>query len=513
MTGTSEKQIAQLRASFEAAVAAGLLRVGSEPQNLFLVWRYDGVGFRYCVKCYRGKKGFSIVENDEAIGAWIAAGELERVRAEAKPRASRSHPLGTLHLLAAPKAREAERAERGRSIGLGDLSLDQERAFSALLRWVERPHARLLTLGGYAGTGKSTLLGLLARELGDRQVAFCAYTGRAASVLRRKLGEAGVPLENCTCTTIHGLLYEAVADPETGLVIEWRPRPRLDCDLIVVDEASMVDRELFEDLAKHEIPILAVGDHGQLPPVGGDGDLMQRPDLRLEQVHRQAAENPIIALSMAIRGQREALAAVKSDSRVTRMESWDGLEALMRRELRSPESADEIVFLCYYNQTRVRLNALARALLGFTDPQLEARERVICLRNARFEVGLVANGMRGAIEQVAQHPERSDQLQASVRFAEEGLRFEGRLAKAQFGRETRLQEFAEIGDHVRSWDQVGMLFDWGYALTVHKAQGSQFRRVVLCRDDPGRGDEKGRRWLYTAVTRAVDSLVIVGAGI
>lgn len=156
------------------------------------------------------------------------------------------------------------------------LSDDQKKVFEHVMQWYG-PGAGVLTLGGYAGTGKSTLVSILARELeraganGQFRIAFCAYTGKAANVLRQKLRQAGIHASIMGYPhyvgTIHSLIYVPVTGG-SGDVIDWELKSYdevADYGLIVVDEASMVDEKMLEDLRSYDVPILAVGDHD-----GGD---------------------------------------------------------------------------------------------------------------------------------------------------------------------------------------------------------------------------------------------------
>jgi exodeoxyribonuclease-5 len=145
------------------------------------------------------------------------------------------------------------------------------------------------TLGGYAGTGKTTVIRTLTDHLPS--FAVCAYTGKAANVLRRK-GVAGA-------STIHILIFSPREEEwrdERGrihvkMVFDLKEPSEVDATGFIVDEASMVNRELHDALLTFDRPIIYVGDHGQLPPVGGaDFNLMSNPDVTLEEVHRNAGE-------------------------------------------------------------------------------------------------------------------------------------------------------------------------------------------------------------------------------
>ena len=146
-----------------------------------------------------------------------------------------------------------------------------------VLKEVVRLPKHEVTVGGRAGTGKTTvirhLVGLLPR------FAVCAYTGKAVNVLKSKGVDA---------RTIHSLIYKAYTDEERKVYFSLAAD--LGCDGIIVDEASMVSRSIYEDLRSFGKPLVFVGDHGQLEPVGDDFNLMRDPDYRLETIHRNAGE-------------------------------------------------------------------------------------------------------------------------------------------------------------------------------------------------------------------------------
>src|SRR5262245_35084606 len=146
-----------------------------------------------------------------------------------------------------------------------DLSADQKTAWDAILKWISTRPYQMLTFGGYAGTGKTTLLSLLGAVSPVNYIAFAAYTGKASSVLARKLKAAGVVTSaDCKipgkhyCGTIHSLLYAPFEDPRTGEILGWRKRTKFPdhIKLIVIDEASMVTDDMVDDLRGFERPIL-----------------------------------------------------------------------------------------------------------------------------------------------------------------------------------------------------------------------------------------------------------------
>jgi exodeoxyribonuclease-5 len=384
------------------------------------------------------------------------------------------------------------------------LSEDQEKALAKLLAWYQDPErSRFITLGGYAGTGKTTLIAVLRNELlrldKSLRFAFCSYTGKAAQNLKNKLKEAGALSARDSVSTIHGLIYNPREDSD-GRISGWDRKDELERGLIIVDEASMVDALIWTDLLSYNIPIIAVGDHGQLPPISGNFNLMQTPQLLLTQIHRQAEGNPIIKVSQFARTtglvppERYGPGVVKYLK-----EDCDAQEK--SGELLESYSPDTLI-LCGYNNTRVRINQFMRAARGYETPKPAGGDRVICLRN-NHKKGIY-NGMLGTIENIA--PARKDWYQAEIQLDDRERLYEGLIYAPQFNAGKGVNFTKD-----RKLAMEGDLFDFGYALTVHKAQGGQARRVVLFEERFAQmDDEMWRRWLYTGVTRAEEELYLFG---
>ena len=430
---------------------------------------------------------------------------------------------------------------------LRDLSPDQRVAYDAVTDWAydnvqSKP---ILIVGGYAGTGKSALLGVFARESGIDPVAFCAYTGKAASVLRRKLLDGGVQTRGRVlkkandnapegyyetdstfqgrpyCGTIHSLIYKPIVNEKTGRIERWERRDELDAPykLLIIDEGSMVSDDMLSDLRNYGIQILLVGDHGQLPPVNGMGSLMQHPDVRLEKIHRQAENNPIIKLSAQIRktGRFDRKLA---DGQHIFFRPVPHLQNVLGKRYRGVAGDDlfKLVTLVYTNRRRAGINLITRGILGKSGPP-RVGEQVICLRNQR-ELSIY-NGMRGIVtREQGRNRGWPWQIQVEVDFVEDRVKANVRMCAQQFGRERTFDDFADVekallqtaGKNfpINSWSEVGGLFDFAYAATVHKFQGSQVDDVLLIAERPGPVMEADwRRWLYTATTRAVDRITIL----
>lgn len=383
------------------------------------------------------------------------------------------------------------------------LSHDQQKALTAILEWYkkDKEHMQFVSLGGYAGTGKTTLIAELRKELATidtkLKVGFASYTGKAARVLRNKLTETNVVLPQDTIGTIHSLIYSPVVNEEEE-IIGWKTKDKLDRNLIIIDEASMVDEYIWRHLLAYRIPIIVVGDHGQLPPIKGTFNLMEKPHLKLEEIHRQARENPIINLSIAVRETGMIEPGRYSDTvRKFSREDFDAQE--MMNEMLSNFNEDTLV-LCGYNTTRRKLNNFIRTSKGFEDPKPMSGDRVICLRN-NHKMGIF-NGMLGILQSLDTYDK--DWYTAEIAMDGEQKMYKGIISVDQFNNDTALNFTDKRVQTVR-----GDLFDFGYALTVHKAQGSQAKRVILFEERfKQMSDEEWKRWLYTAITRAEEELYI-----
>lgn len=387
-----------------------------------------------------------------------------------------------------------------------ELSTDQKYALKFLLEWcgASQKSRQYISLGGYAGTGKSTLLSILRKELlkinPKLKVAFCSFTGKATRVLKQKLIDNQTIFENDSVSTIHSLIYSPIVDEKSKEIVGWKKQEEVVADLIVVDEASMVDESIWMDLVSYQKPMIAVGDHGQLPPINGNFNLMKKPDLILNEIHRQAKNNPIIEVSFLARTEgkipvRTFGCGVKKLSKVE-AETGNEVEEMLSSFNR------ETLFLCGYNHTRVKLNQFIRNKLGYETADPQTNDRIICLRNNHEKE--IYNGMLGSIFQIQKKNE--EWYEAVITMDEEIDLYEGLIASSQFNNQNSMN-FTEK----RRLIMKGDLFDFGYALTVHKAQGSQAKKVVLFEERFAKmDDEMWRRWLYTGITRAEKELVIIG---
>lgn len=408
-------------------------------------------------------------------------------------------------------------------------SPDQQAAIEEIQAWTGsgREHFRL---GGLAGTGKTSISALLPSLLQGYSIQFCAPTGRAASVLTRKMGIEARTLHSilyvaesytthdaeCKCSEDHPLrndlnaCVDSLGYPLTGCTrigcicpsnIVWTKRSELLdtaaaeplADILVIDEASMVGQTLYNDVCELPCRKIWVGDYGQLPPVmDGRGVLSENNlDAKLTQIHRQAG-NPegsnIVDLAHAVRayGKTAAFEWTGPGVHIKRM-------PVARARLQADPSR---MVICWKNKTRVTQNMAARQALGFPADQPVVGDKVICLRNNRD--AKVFNGQMGFVTEI----------KGGTRFVykmvitmEDGNVFEGDIVKAQFNQEKPLN------------DGYGNLFDYAYCITAHKSQGSEADEVVVLAEGANfNGEAQGAsdpRWFYTAITRAKKKITVV----
>lgn len=409
------------------------------------------------------------------------------------------------------------------------LSEDQELAYQTIAKWLatgnivhaKQTNPKLLTLAGYAGTGKTYLISVLAKEFESSvRFAFCALSGRAASILGNKLKSQGIQFGEGGhyCGTIHSLIYRPIED-DKGEVIYWAKNPSMDYDVIVLDEASMISEDIFNDLASYGIDILAVGDHGQLPPIEGKFSLMKDPIIRLENIHRQAQDNPIINLSMQIRQTGKIPKSIPNNKNITIIPKTQYIDYLRQlyKGKQDPEDILNYAILCYKNATRTKLNTMVRNIVFGNISNIPlSNDLVICLRNVKntnTKQPPMYNGYRGYL--LTGVTEYDDNFwSAKVNFPYEGIQTKVKnMCKHQFGFAKTFSSFDELnqfGMEVKHWSEVGLLFDYGYSLTVHKCQGSQMQHIVLFNERPAPvDDDTYRRWAYTATTRSSDKLTII----
>lgn len=370
---------------------------------------------------------------------------------------------------------------------------------------------RYTVISGYAGTGKSTLVRFIIEALGvdEKRVAYAAFTGKAAEVLRKK--------GNKNACTLHKLLYDHFPKPAGGFF--RKPKPKIDYDVVVVDEVSMAPKTLMELLFKHKCYVICLGDPFQIPPIDKDEDnhLLDHPHVFLDEVMRQAQESEIIRLTMDIRAGKE----------IPFNDKGKEVLVLPRQELTTGMLtwADQV--LVGTNATRLAINNQMRSLYGFEGGPQEG-EKVICLRNYWDEVsenegdplvngtiGYLKNGFKTFREiprWIKNAPDSFEVWQTNFIVGED-----------YFPSIEIDYNMLLTGEKCCDWRlsyQLGKLkpklgeivpkeFAFAYAITVHKAQGSEWPNVLLLEERFPFDPLEHARHLYTGATRAEDKLVLV----
>ena len=369
-------------------------------------------------------------------------------------------------------------------------------------------------IAGYAGAGKSTLVRFIIEELKtygvkETDVCFACFTGKAAQVLLKK--------GNKNVITLHKLLYKSIPKESGGFV--RIPNPSIPYKIVVVDEVSMAPKTLMDLLFKHNVYVICLGDPFQLPPVDKkeDNHLLDAPHIFLDEIMRQAQESEIIQLSMAIRENRP-------------IEVFQGKEVqiLNKEELNTGMLtwADQI--LVATNATRVSINAQMRKLLNFGE-QPQDGDKIICLRNywdcfSDNEEPLV-NGTIGILKDSFLTKRYLPKIVKST----DGLAHID-LIMGDFISDSGMyfhslemdKKMIDTGEFSLDWKTVYQLnrnpktrdippleFTYGYAITCHKAQGSEWDKVLVIEEKFPFDKIEHARWLYTAVTRSSEKLVLV----
>lgn len=361
----------------------------------------------------------------------------------------------------------------------------QEEAISKVKTWFGNKEKPIFTIGGYAGTGKTTVAKAIIDNLdiASKNIRFVAFTGKAANVMSSK-GMKGA-------TTIHSLIYVPHTLPNGSVYFSLKKRLK-GVKLIVLDEASMVGREVLEDLLSFKIPILALGDPGQLPPVASlRTNLLKNPDVLLEEIMRQDEGSGIVRFAEAVRNGH--VPELSDDGKY-----GDEVKIMPISKLTS--SVDNFVkvvsksqVICGYNATRKSFNMAAKSTVFDKDPyHLEKGDKVICLENDRFctansDIGTLSlsNGTMGIMSSDAKK-EASDKF-FTLLIPEINAKFKAPL---------RYQRFLK--------DRHELNFDLAYAITCHKSQGSEYDNLTVIDEPVG---AKAEQWRYTAITRAKKQLL------
>lgn len=393
-----------------------------------------------------------------------------------------------------------------------NLSKEQNEALDKVGRWIEDSNgSQVFHVFGYAGSGKTTIAKEFRKKIRGT-VLFAAFTGKAAFVMRQN-GCLGAD-------TLHSLIYlpsskslarlkelqakyveEMKGQKRQGILASFKTqidkekenvkRPSFsinhesslkDAELLIIDEVSMVSKQMAEDILSFGVRVLVLGDPAQLPPVKGGGYFTKvTPDVMLSQVHRQAANSPILAAATSVREGKGLF----------------GCPLVVGKGKLSIEDLAEFdQILVGTNASRKAINKQMREHLGYPTELPVAGDRLICTKNDR-DTGLL-NGSQWTV--LDAHPD-------------DGL---GRVSLHLDSPETNQKIYVEahsapfFGEEPNFYEiRDAQCFEYAYAMTVHKAQGSQFNNVLLIDESSVFPEHQRRSWLYTGITRAAKQLTII----
>ena len=388
-----------------------------------------------------------------------------------------------------------------------------KRQEEGLLISIERYNAncKYTVISGYAGSGKSTLVRFIieALDVDEDDVCYCAFTGKAAEVLRKK--------GNKNACTLHKLLYESIPKPDGGFI--RKAKPSIDYKIIVVDEVSMAPKTLINLLFTHDVYVICLGDPGQLPPIEKDEDnhLLDHPHIFLDEIMRQAQESEIIQLTMKIRNGES-------------IDYYNGKEVkiIPYSQLNTGvlQWGDQI--LTATNSKRQIINNQMRQLLNYPNHPVDG-DKMICLRNYWEDFSIegdpLINGTIGILK-------NSFQTWREIpRFVKSNIRrFDVLTGDLMISDTNDMYDLVDMdqkmiltGEKCCDWklsyrlgklrpkygDIVPKEFAYAYAITIWKAQGSEWNNVVVLEENFPYDKETHARAMYTAATRAAKKLVWV----
>lgn len=400
-------------------------------------------------------------------------------------------------------------------------SPQQESALKQVSHWLKNgtKTQQVYRLFGTAGTGKTTLAIEIANSV-QGTVKFAAFTGKAAHVMASK-GCVGA-------TTIHKLIYRpkiasknhlkeleeelasSEAQPEPNWEVIARIREEIkkeqlnagrmsfslnlesdlrSCKLLILDECSMIDTQMGKDLESFGIPILVLGDPEQLPPIYGQGYFTeQTPDTMLTEIHRQARDNPIIHLAQMVREGKTLMLGNYGSSKVigTRLSG----EEVLRND----------IILTGLRKTKRRCDLRSRELLGRSSSLPVPGDRLMCVKN-NHALGILNGQMWDAVYEAVPMGDGT----VSLHIKHPDTELEMAVCASQ-----KLFE----GVQLQRWEHEEDIeeFEYSYAITVHKSQGSQWDNVLLFDEKdkfPNWNRRDQQRWLYTGITRAAESVTVM----
>ncbi len=379
------------------------------------------------------------------------------------------------------------------------LTTTQRTAIEKVIHWYynEIEEKSFFVLAGYAGTGKTSIVRLIIDILGlaAYQVIIAAPTGKAVNVLRQRMN-------GLFSNTIHKTFYHVYRN-STRASFKLKNRLPSTIKLIIVDEFSMVNDKMIEDIfaVAGDTPIIFMGDPGQLPPIFGGNKYIDAPDFMLTEVMRQNDSSGILQLAHMARQGLPLKIGKYGDSKIVQMGKIDPIE-----------SYDAV--LCWKNSTRIQINKKIRSKLGLSNIFPSKGEKLVCLNNSYDDElnydGIsifVVNGL-GCIATSDADDFDDDKGTFGLKFKPDFIKTNAYFFDTTCRQETFLRYSSSIIPKTEDTkDDMFLDVDFGYALTVHKSQGSEWPNVLIINDYQGNKNDYNK-WLYTAITRGRLSITL-----
>ena len=418
----------------------------------------------------------------------------------------------------------------------------QQQALALVRDWF--PHSSpawrpYFYLAGFAGTGKSTILPwLIQRSCGlrDHEVIVCSLTAQAARVAGNKLKRQ--QLDDVRTSTIHGLLYtptvrrellwhtdgtpmlddltgkqqfERKLDFVTRDGLHRRSKDLRHVKLLIIDEAPMAPQDAYRDLLELGIPLLCLGDTAQLPPIHAPEHIyvdFSRPDFELTDILRQKGESQIIDVGAKVRQGYVIEYGVYGRGDLTAM-NYASFHADAAKRNAWMTGADQIIVAT--NNMRHLVNKTMRDIYGFSrHGKLAVGDKLICLKNNKdlfLGDDTLTNGLIVHVKAVHRINERSETAVVTLATTD----VDGNEVT-----ETLSIHLGALGQNRNGFEMMKMskqrgkhlgIFDYAYAITCHKAQGSEWENVIILHEPLG--DTPYARWVYPAMTRASRNILFV----
>ena len=398
------------------------------------------------------------------------------------------------------------------------LNEGQLNCLNKLMDWWENYDGskQVFSISGLAGCGKTFVIRYLIDTLDDinlENVLFVAYVGKAAM----QMTKSGVKAK-----TIHSTIYfmtEVAKKDKDGNIVKddngrslttfkFFKRDNLspEIKLIVVDEAPMVDERVAKDLLSFGLPVIALGDLHQLPPVIGKPYFLKNPDATLTEIMRQKSDSPILKLAeYVIKSPIINLRPTTFGDKLMIIKKNDFMSRYQNALLTSD------IVICGKNSTRDELNKIIRSLyfksLGVDYVKdLMVGDKIICRKNnwsKEVEGISLINGLVGNVVGINYELKTTNTI--SIDFKPDFITdyFENISLNIPYFTGSKAAR-----DAIKLKPHDGELFEYGYAITCHLSQGSQYEKVIVFVERMG-DNEFFRKWLYTAITRASDKLSLI----